>query len=139
MPGIMIAATNSAKSTELATLLTNCGFPVTVPSNAGHAVNGILKDDVQVVVLGNGFDGLPATALVPVLKCCKRALSIILLADELPLPHIRRLRQEGIFYHALPPDSEDDHREICQVVKCACAAFSKTMRACESTNQGGWS
>jgi len=56
---------------------------------------------------------------VPLLKRCNRKLTIVLIADDTPLPLIRKVREEGIFYHALRPTEPEGEEEIRQVVKCA--------------------
>jgi len=51
---------------------------------------------------------------------------IILIADDAPLPLIRKVRKEGIFYHALRPVEPGDEEEIKQVVKCAMENLTRT-------------
>ena len=80
----------------------------------------ILKKHVPVLLLGGDFDkkiGLPH--LLHLLKKCNRHLAVILVSDEATLPMVRTIRQEGIFYHALRPVTEEDREEIKQAVECA--------------------
>jgi hypothetical protein len=60
-----------------------------------------------------------AADLIPVLKRCDRNLTIILVSDEKSLPAVRKIRQEGIFYHALRPVRVEDREEIRLAVECA--------------------
>ena len=53
----------------------------------------------------------------------------ILIADDTPLPLMRKVRQEGIFYHALRPVEPQDDEEIRQVVKCAMKSMTRTSYA----------
>jgi response regulator of citrate/malate metabolism len=78
-----------------------------------------LKKAAQVVLLSGHFDELLATDLIPLLKKCNRNLTIILVSDDLSLSLIRKVRKEGIFYHALKPVKPEDREEIRQVVQCA--------------------
>jgi len=69
--------------------------------------------------LGNEFDEVAASDLIPLLKKCNRELTIIFVSSDASLPLIRKLRNEGIFYHALPPLEPTDQQELKQAVECA--------------------
>jgi response regulator of citrate/malate metabolism len=62
---------------------------------------------------------LAAAELIPLLKQCNRNVTIILVSNEESPPAIRKIRNEGIFYHALKPVKPEDTEEIRQAVKCA--------------------
>jgi len=94
-------------------------FQVIEAESVDVVLHEVLKRDVRVVLLGSEFDGLSARELIPLLKKCKRDLTIILVSNDESLPLIRRFRREGIFYHSLKPISEDDKEELRQVVHCA--------------------
>jgi len=51
---------------------------------------------------------------------------IILVADNTPLPLMRKVRQEGIFCHVLRPVEPEGEEEIRQVVKCAMESLTRT-------------
>jgi len=72
-----------------------------------------------VVLLGSEFDELTAADLIPLLKKCNRRLTIILVSADTSLPLIRKLRSEGIFYHALKPVNGEDKEELRKAVECA--------------------
>ena len=76
--------------------------------------------------MGSALDDLSSAELIPLLKQCNRNLMIILIADDAPLPMIRKARTEGIFYHALRPAEPEDEEEIRQVVKCAMENLNRT-------------
>jgi response regulator of citrate/malate metabolism len=70
--------------------------------------------------VGSDFDEKVASAdLIPMIKRCDRNLTIILVSDEKSLPLVRKIRREGIFYHALKPVSAEDREEIRLAVDCA--------------------
>lgn len=95
------------------------GYNVIVTNSVASALAGILKKTAQVVLLGTKFDEFTAAELIPLLKQCNRKLNIILIAAAPSLPLIRKLRNEGIFYHALKPVDADDRAELKQAVECA--------------------
>lgn len=72
-----------------------------------------------MLLLGNSFDELAATELIPLFKKCYRNLVIILVSNEVSLPVMRKLRSEGIFYHLLKPVKPEDREELKQALKCA--------------------
>ena len=119
MLGLLIADEDVDCRKQMAELFIEAGYDVIVTTSAANALNGILKKTAQVVLLGSGFDNLTAADLIPLLKRCNSKLSIILVATDASLPLIRKLRSEGIFYHALKPVSGEDREEIRQVVQCA--------------------
>lgn len=119
MLGILIADQDVECRKQMAELLIEAGYNVIVTSSAADALDGILKKSVQVVLLGSEFDKLKAAEVVPILKQCNRDLTIILISAETSLPLLRKLRSEGIFYHALKPMSGEDKDEIRKAVECA--------------------
>jgi DNA-binding NtrC family response regulator len=115
----MIAEQDRNCRTMMAELMSEEGYSVTVTNSAADALNGVLKNSAQVILLGNDFDDLAAAELIPLLKQCNRNLTIILVSNEESQPTIRKIRNEGIFYHALKPAKPEDTEEIRQAVKCA--------------------
>jgi DNA-binding NtrC family response regulator len=103
----------------MAELCIEAGYNVTVTTTAAGVLNGILKKTASVILLGSSFDELAAIELIPLLKKCCRNLTIILVSNEASLPVIRKLRNEGIFYHLLKPVLPEDREELKQVVACA--------------------
>ncbi len=125
MQGLLIAEQDINSRKQIADLLIDAGYNVIVTNSAANAVEGILKKAVQVVILGSEFDDLTASDLVPLLKQCNRNLTIILVSADDSLPVIRKLRKQGIFYHALKPVNPEDREELCQAVKCAFANLAR--------------
>ena len=119
MLGLLIADENMDSRKQMADLFIEAGYNVIVTNSAANALYGILKKTAQVILLSGQFDELTATDLIPLLKKCNRNLTIILVSDDLSLSLIRKVRKEGIFYHALKPVKPEDREEIRQVVQCA--------------------
>lgn len=103
----------------MADLFTDAGYDIIVANSALNVLYGILKGKAEVILLGSELDDFKAGDLVPLLKKCNRNLMIILIADDAPLPLIRKFRKEGIFYHALRPVEPADREEIRTAVECA--------------------
>lgn len=125
MLGLLIADKNMETRKQMANLLIKAGYDVTVTDSAVKAIQGVLKKTAQVVLLGTTLDDFTSVELIPLLKQCNRNLMIILIADDAPLPMIRKARTEGIFYHALRPAEPEDEEEIKQVVKCAMESLNR--------------
>jgi len=90
-------------------------------------IDGVRKKKSQVVLLGAELGEFTFVELVPLLKRYNRKLTIVLIADDTPLPLIRKVREEGIFYHALRPTEPEGEEEIRQVVKCAIENLARTI------------
>jgi DNA-binding NtrC family response regulator len=125
MLGLLIAEEDIHSRKQMADLFIEAGYTVTVVNSAANVLYGILKKTALVVLLSNDFDEVTATDLIPLLKKCDRNLTIILIAEDLSLPIIRKLRKEGIFYHAMKPVHPEDQEELRQAVKCAFENVSK--------------
>jgi DNA-binding NtrC family response regulator len=119
MLGLLIADNDREARKQLADLFIESGYNVIVTNSAANALYGILKKTAQVVLIGSEFDEFKAGELVPLLKKANRDLTIILVSDDQSLPVMRKLRKEGIFYHALKPVKPEDKEEIREVVRCA--------------------
>lgn len=119
MLGILIADQDLECRKQMAEFFIEAGYNVVVTNSAANAIHGILKKTAQVVLLGTKFDELAAADLIPLLKQCNRNLTIILVSENPSLPMIRKLRSEGIFYHALKPANAEDREELRQAVQCA--------------------
>ncbi|MBV5338747.1 MAG: response regulator [Deltaproteobacteria bacterium] len=119
MNHILIAEENRESRIAMANLFIEAGYNVTVTTTAAGVLQGIMKKTANVLLLGSSFDELAAVELVPLLKKCCRNLNIILVSNEASLPVIRKLRNEGIFYHLLKPVLPEDREELKQVVACA--------------------
>lgn len=118
--GILIADRDTRTRKLLAEVLSNAGYQVKTTESAADVLSDILKKNAHVILLGSDFnEDLAAEDLIPLLKKCDRNLTIILVSDEKSLPMVRKIRQEGIFYHALKPVSAADQNEICMAVECA--------------------
>lgn len=119
MQGLLIVDEDMDCRKQMASMFIELGYNVIVTNSVESALSGILKKTAQVVLLGTKFDELSAAELIPLLKQCNRKVTIILIAADTSLPLTRKLRSEGIFYHALKPVNAEDREEILQAVQCA--------------------
>ncbi len=119
MNGLLIANKDRVAREQMADVFQHEGYLVETADSVLNSLEGILDKSIQVVVLGGIFDEQQIVKFVPLLKKCNKNLSIILVSDEMPLDLLRRIRKEGIFYHALRPVADESWDEIRQVVSCA--------------------
>ena len=119
MNGLLITNKDQIAREQMAEVFQQEGYRVEAADSVVNSLQGILDKSIQVVVLSGLFDETQIAKFVPLLKKCNRNLSIILVSDEMPLDLLRRIRKEGIFYHALRPVEGESWDEIRQVVKCA--------------------
>jgi DNA-binding NtrC family response regulator len=129
MVSLLIADKDAATRKRMADVFIEAGYDVTVTDSAAKAIDGVLKKTAQVLLLGTQLSEVDTALLVPLLKKCNRNLMIILIADDTPLPMIRKVRKEGIFYHALRPEEPEDEEEIRQAVKYAMQSLTRSSYA----------
>jgi DNA-binding NtrC family response regulator len=122
MQGVLIADDNLDSCKAMADLFAGAGYDVTVTNSAATVLLEVLKKTAQVVLIGNDFDEVAASELIPLLKKCNRELSIIFVSSDASLSLVRKLRNDGIFYHALPPEEPTGQEELKQAVECALEA-----------------
>lgn len=119
MNGLLIANKDQLAREQMASKFKDTDYQITTIDSVVNALERILDKSIQVVLLGGSLDEQHISKFVPLLKKCNRNLSIILISDEMPLELLRRIRKEGIFYHALKPAASEGWDEIRQVVNCA--------------------
>jgi hypothetical protein len=74
--------------------------------------------------LGDSFEEKIAPAdVIALMRKCNKDLRIILVSDDSSLETLRRMRADGIFYHALKPHSLEDNEELRAAVESACDGF----------------
>jgi DNA-binding NtrC family response regulator len=123
---LLVADKNKNARKQIASILIEAGYDVMVTDSAVKAMQNVLYNNARVLLLGTELEELNSAELLPLLKHCKRKLAIILIADEAPLSLMRKVRKEGIFYHALRPAESEGREEIRQVVKYAIHNLSRT-------------
>jgi DNA-binding NtrC family response regulator len=122
---LLVADKNLEARKQMAAILIEAGYDVMVTNSAAKAIHDVLSNSAQVLLLGTELDEFNSAELVPLLKKCNRHLAIILVGDDTPLPLMRKVRKEGIFYHALRPLESEGKEEIKQAVKCAIECLSR--------------
>lgn len=129
MQGLLIANKNQEQRDQLASIFAEETYQVTTTATVAAGLEQILDKKVQVIVLAGDYDELHIAKLIPLLKKCNRHLSIILVTEEIPLELLRRIRKEGIFYHAV---GEVSREEIRQAVSGAFKTYRANVKAPKS-------
>jgi len=119
MRGLLIANKNNEARDQLANLFKEDDYQVVTTDSVANSLETIINKEIQVVVLDGLYDEHNVAKLVPLLKKCNRNISIILVTDDMPMNLVKKIRQEGIFYHALRPTADDHFVEIQEAVLCA--------------------
>jgi len=118
--GLLLIADEDVQTRDSMTqLFGDTEYEVVAADSVDVVMRDVLKKEAQVILLGSTFDNIPASDLIPILKKCNQNLTIILVSNEESLPLLRKLRREGIFYHALKPSALEDREELLQAVRCA--------------------
>ncbi len=122
MKGLLIANRNKEAREHLAARFDTDEYRVVQADSVANALEGIINKEIQVVVLDGDRDQHTVAKLIPLMKKCNRNIAIVLVSTEMPIDLLRRIRNEGIFYHALKNAGEVNIEEVYQAV---CYAFKK--------------
>lgn len=117
--GLLIAAGEGSLCQQMAEIFSGSGYRVTVARTASELVADVMKGVARVVLIGSELEGCRPGELVALLKDCNPDLNVILVFGDPPVPLLQKLRQDGVFYHALRPLDPEGAEEIRQAVRCA--------------------
>jgi hypothetical protein len=130
---IIIADKDGDYRNSLAGHLRQQGYQVETSGSLARLVQSLLEKRSAVLLLSGDLEPRIAPAdLVQLVKKCHRQLPVILISDELPLPALRQIRAEGVFYHALRPTG-DDLEEVSLAVAAACTSCLSAASAADGT------
>ncbi len=125
---ILIADHNDEARKQLATFFENSHFEVETTASAAYAIAQIVKKHEPIVILGDSFEEKIASVdVIALMRKCNQNLRIILVSDDSSLETLRRVREDGIFYHALRPHNQQDNEELRSAVECAVDGFQPAM------------
>ena len=122
---VLIAHPIGAENTLLKTIVDNAGCDPKQVQTFSDAIDALREDQAPILLLSEDFDRGQVLDLIPVFKHLRKGLKIILLADTTSVGFLRQARAAGIFYHALPPQDEEDGHELQLVLECALEASEK--------------
>ncbi len=117
---ILIADKDEKARRQLAEFFKDSHFAVDVTGSAAYAIAKIVQKQEPIVILGDSFEEkISSIDVIALMRKCNRNLKIILISDDSSLATLRRIREDGIFYHALKPHNQEDNEELRAVVECA--------------------
>lgn len=122
---ILIADRDMKARKEMASFFENSHFEVETTASAAYAIAKIVQKQEPIVILGDSFEEKIASVdVIALMRKCNKNLRIILVSDDSSLETLKRIREDGIFYHALRPHSQEDNEELRSVVECAAEGFN---------------
>lgn len=122
---ILIADRDARARKEMAAFFENSHFDVETTASAAYAIAKIVQKQEPIVILGDSFEEKIASVdVIALMRKCNKNLKIILVSDDSSLETLKRIREDGIFYHALKPHSLEDNEELRSVVECAVEGFN---------------
>ena len=125
---ILIADKDSKARKQLADFFENSHFEVETTASAAYAIAKIVQKHEPIVILGDSFEEKIASVdVIALMRKCNKNLRIILVSDDSSLETLRRVREDGIFYHALKPHNQEDNEELRSAVECAVEGFEPVM------------
>ena len=125
---ILIADKDSKARKQLANFFENSHFEVETTASAAYAIAKIVQKHEPIVILGDAFEEKIASVdVIALMRKCNKNLRIILISDDSSLETLRRVREDGIFYHALKPHNQEDNEELRSAVECAVEGFEPAL------------
>lgn len=132
MTKLLIADSDSDCREKVAAMLIQAGYTVIATDSLANVLNDTIKKKAEILILGQDCDDVSAADLVPLLKRCNKNLPIILVSGDQPLSLMRRVREEGIFFHARNSFEPEARQELLEAVKCAINNLLRTQSPCGS-------
>ena len=121
---ILIADKDSVARKQMAEFFENSHFEVETTASAAYAIAKIVQKHEPIIILGDSFEEKIASVdVIALMRKCNKDLRIILVSDDSSLETLRRIREDGIFFHALKPHSQEDNEELRSAVECAVQAY----------------
>jgi DNA-binding NtrC family response regulator len=118
--GLIIADKDPWYRSCMAGFFRKAGYRVKTTDSFEVVLDAVLEKEVAVLLLGSNLvESVTPADLIHLLKFFKSPLQIIVVSDGLPPGQTRKVRAEGIFYHALKPAAPGDTDELRQAVACA--------------------
>lgn len=117
---ILIVDKDPAARKKLADFFQESNYQVDTSGSAAYLVAHIIQKNQPIILLGSCFEEKISVAeVISLLREVNKSLNIILISDEKSPEMLRRIREKGIFYHALKPQCREDNEELRSVVECA--------------------
>lgn len=125
---ILIAYQDDLCFKSLSNFFHGIGYRIEMSKMLSEMIRKVKNDVPHVILLDDEIEGVKACDVVSVLKGMNPKAQIIVISSEESLVSVKRLRNAGIFFHAMKPLDLD---EIKSAVACA---FEKIER--ENPNEG---
>lgn len=117
---VMIVDRDVSAQKKMAAFFEKSNYEVTTTASAAYAIAQIVRKNQPIVILGDSFEEkISAVDVIVLMRRCNKDLRIILVSDDSSLETLRRIREDGIFYHALKPVNQEDNEELISVVEYA--------------------
>jgi DNA-binding NtrC family response regulator len=117
---VMIVDRDVSAQKKMAEFFEKSNYEVTTTASAAYAIAQIVRKNQPIVILGDSFEEkIAAVDVIALMRRCNKDLRIILVSDDSSLETLRRIREDGIFYHALKPVNQEDNEELISVVEYA--------------------
>lgn len=114
--GILIAYQDDLGIRSLSIFLHGLGYKIETAKTVSDMVRKVRKTHIGVILLDEEIEGVMAFDLAPLVKKIAEKSQVIVISSDASLAQAKRLREAGIFYHAIKPI---DLEEIRSAVECA--------------------
>jgi len=117
---ILILESNKKTKSNYKKMFLDTHFDVNFTSSAAYTIAHVIKGNKPIIIIGDEFEeNISAHQVIALLKRVDKNLKIILVSDNSSLETLKKIREDGIFYHSLQPKTTQDSEELLTVLEFA--------------------
>jgi len=115
---ILIVDNDSTSRKQLTGLFSSSHYEVETTTSAAYAIAKIIQKHDPIVILGGSFEEIITSIdVIALMRRCNENLQIISVSDETSLETLRRMSEDGGFYHASKLQNQEDNKELRSTVE----------------------
>lgn len=119
---ILIVNGDKKARKELTQFFEDSHFEVTSTPSAAYTIAKIVQGNKPIIIVGDTFEEqISAAQVIALLRRVDKHLKIILISDNASLETLKKIREDGIYYHSLKPRNIQDNEELLTVIQHALA------------------
>ena len=117
---LLIVDGNKTTRNETKSFFKNTNYNVESTSSAAYAIAKIVQGHNPLVILGETFEEIISSAdVIALMRRCNKQLKIVLISDNNSLDSLKQIYQDGILYHSLSIQTDEDRNDLLQVINHA--------------------
>lgn len=114
---LLILNGNKEERLNMVNYFKNTHYEVESSPSAAYSIAKIIQGHTPLVIMSDTFEEIiSATDVIALMKRANKNLKIILVSDNSSLETLKKIHQEGILYHSLKLQDNEDIDSLLDVV-----------------------